>query len=204
MFGRPEAEGKRNAEGQSEEYFDNGKEALSAAERNPLAMRKEPFDDEKGILLKRIEDLERRVRDMDERMRQSENMIERLLSEKLTAPSQSAEAAAKEQETGLTLYLSAPTPDGVFADFDDKEHAGKSIYTLKSDNGQTGTFAVLNTVDAVSTALISLSQFIKPACKIESATSGVPSKILTVVEGEAAFNGEAWTVRRKAVIRLEK
>lgn len=204
MFGKNEPENEENIDDLQKESFDNLKGTLSTAETNPLATQNESFGDPKGALLKRIEDLEKTVKDLDERLKQSEQRVEQLLSGSQPTPSTPAEAPIEAPKSGQTLYLSAPTPDGVFTDFDDKEHTGKSIYKLQSDNGQTGTFAVLNTIDAVSTALISLSQFIKPACKIESTTGGVPSKILTIVEGEAAFNGEAWVVRRKAVIRLEK
>lgn len=203
MFGKSEAENNENAEELSEDSFNDTKGTLLAGKRNPFEAQKEPFDDLKGTLLKRIEDLERKVKDLDERLKQSDETIKQLLSVRLSAPSQLVETPSQEAKKSPVLYLSAPTPDGVFIDFDDKEHTGKSIYTLRSDNGQTGTFAVLNTVDAVSTAVISLSQFIKPACKIESSTGGVPSQILTTVEGEAFFNGEAWVVKRKATIRLE-
>jgi len=179
------------------------KEALSEGERASFETPNRLFGDAKEALLKRIEKLEEKTREQEERMTQLQAIVDELLSAYSSAPFAAAEAADTQGETERTLYLSAPSADGIFADFSDKEEAGKSIYRLVTTDGKTGTFAVLSTVDAISTALISLSQFIKPACKIENMAAAAPRKIVTTIEGKAVFNGETWAVSRKATVRLE-
>jgi len=111
---------------------------------------------------------------------------------------------ARQHDTARTIYLAAPNPDGTFADFSYNEQIGKSIYRLSTNDGTTGRIAVLDTKDATATAVISISQFIKPACKIANSVSGIPSRIITEQEGIATYDGQAWSISQKAVVRLEK
>lgn len=101
------------------------------------------------------------------------------------------------------LYLAAPTPDGTFSQASAMEQIGKSIYQLTTTDGQNGTFILLDTPDAIATAMISVSQFVKPACKISGNTAIQPRHIITEEEGAASREGTGWKITRKAVVRFE-
>ena len=101
------------------------------------------------------------------------------------------------------LYLAAPTPDGTFSQASAMEQIGKSIYQLTTADGQNGTFILLDTPDAIATAMISVSQFVKPACKISGNTAIQPRHIITEEEGAASREGTGWKITRKAVVRFE-
>ncbi len=101
------------------------------------------------------------------------------------------------------LYLEAPTPDGTFSQASAMEQIGKSIYQLTTTDGQNGTFILLDTPDAIATAMISVSQFVKPACKISGNTAIQPRHIITEEEGAASREGTGWKITRKAVVRFE-
>lgn len=101
------------------------------------------------------------------------------------------------------LFLAAPTPDGVFLQASETEQIGKSIYQLTTTDGQNGTFILLDTPDAIATAMISVSQFVKPACKVSGNTALQPRHIITEEEGAASREGTCWKITRKAVVRFE-
>ena len=101
------------------------------------------------------------------------------------------------------LYLAAPTPDGVFLQASETEQIGKSIYQLTTTDGQNGTFILLDTPDAIATAMISVSQFVKPACKVSGNTAIQPRHIITEEEGAASREGTGWKITRKAVVHFE-
>ncbi len=101
------------------------------------------------------------------------------------------------------LYLAAPSPDGTFSQASAMEQIGKSIYQLTTSDGQNGTFILLDTPDAIATAMISVSQFVKPACKISGNTAIQPRHIITEEEGAASREGTGWKITRKAVVRFE-
>ena len=101
------------------------------------------------------------------------------------------------------LYLAAPTSDGTFSQASAMEQIGKSIYQLTTTDGQNGTFILLDTPDAIATAMISVSQFVKPACKISGNTAIQPRHIITEEEGAASREGTGWKITRKAVVRFE-
>jgi len=103
----------------------------------------------------------------------------------------------------ILLYLPAPTPDGLFPQASEQEQVGKSIYQLTSMDGQNGSFILLDTPDAIATAMISVSTFVKPACKVIGPSSIQPRHIITEEEGTATREGTAWRVVRKAVVRFE-
>lgn len=124
------------------------------------------------------------------------------------AHSQSTDSAssthADEPKTG-EFFLSAPRPDGIFRQFSNEEQMGKSVYRLTTYDGRNGTFAVLTSKDATATALLSVSQILKPACRIASGgrtSATIPQSITTVKEGRATFDGTAWKVVEKAVIAM--
>lgn len=101
------------------------------------------------------------------------------------------------------LYLPSPTASGTFASSSTEEEIGKSIYLLHTDDGKQGTFEVLQTPDALATATISVSQFLKPVCRIVGNTHIMPEKIETIEEGEAQKEDEEWVVTKKAVVKFE-
>ena len=58
--------------------------------------------------------------------------------------------------TATVYYLPAPTPDGLFLQASEREQIGKSVYQLTTSDGQNGTFILLDTPDAIATAMISV------------------------------------------------
>ncbi|MCR5130170.1 MAG: hypothetical protein K6C10_01745 [Prevotella sp.] len=105
------------------------------------------------------------------------------------------------QET--LLYLPTPTQDGFFSQASEYEQVGKSVYQLTTMDGQNGSFILLDTPDAIATAMISVSTFVKPVCKVNGPTSVQPRHIITEEEGTATREGAGWRVVRKAVVRFE-
>lgn len=105
--------------------------------------------------------------------------------------------------TTVVYYLPAPTPDGLFLQASEREQIGKSVYQLTTSDGQNGTFILLDTPDAIATAMISVSTFVKPACKVSGNTYMQPRHIITEEEGTATREGSAWRIIRKAVARFE-
>ena len=105
--------------------------------------------------------------------------------------------------TDTVYYLPAPTPDGLFLQASEREQIGKSVYQLTTNDGQNGTFILLDTPDAIATAMISVSTFVKPVCKVSGNTYMRPRHIITEEEGTATREGAAWKVIRKAVVRFE-
>ena len=159
--------------------------------------------DEIRILSKRIKKLETEV-EMLKNLIQQEHLNETSVSEEQqeNPTKQDVEDTPKRMEQ-TTIYLSAPTPEGVFNDFAEEIQIGKSIYVLITDNNKSGSFSVIESKDAIATAIISTTQFLKPACKIVSSTNGIPNHIVTLEKGIATFDGEKWKVEQKAVIRLD-
>ncbi len=102
-----------------------------------------------------------------------------------------------------TIYLPAPTPDGLFLESSTTEQVGKSIYQLRTEDGANGQFIMLSSPDAIATAMISVSQFVKPACRIEGNSNRQPSSVFTLEEGVAQLEGSVWRVIRKARVVFE-
>lgn len=100
------------------------------------------------------------------------------------------------------LFLPAPTPSGSFTEWSEKEQIGKSIYELTTDGKGNGTFRLLPSADALATAMISVSQFVKPVCRIQGNTHRMPESIITVSPGEAQLKDGVWTVTKKAVVEF--
>ena len=121
----------------------------------------------------------------------------------LTEPVAKEPAVKAEPVRAQQLYLPAPTQDGLFQQASDYEQVGKSIYQLTTSDGLNGTFILLDTPDAIATAMISVSTFVKPACKVMGNTSVQPRHIITETEGTATREGSAWRVVQKAFVRFE-
>jgi hypothetical protein len=109
----------------------------------------------------------------------------------------------KDEPVVQTFYLSAPSHDGVFTDVSPTMKIGKSIYQMTVNDDETGTFVLINTPDAIATAMISVSQLIKPVCKVIGNIPSNPHSIITQEEGVVSKDGEVWKVTRKAVVKIE-
>jgi hypothetical protein len=113
-----------------------------------------------------------------------------------------AECAGKMPATSSTWFFSTPSPEGTFSDGATQETVGKSIYRLHTDDGVNGRFVMLSSPDAIATAMISVSQFVKPVCRIEGNTRRQPQHIETLEEGVAQLSGDVWKVVRKATVQF--
>ncbi|MBR5634923.1 MAG: hypothetical protein IKW78_07100 [Prevotella sp.] len=129
--------------------------------------------------------------------------IEMPLGKPIEMPLEEPQTAESFGERSEIFYLAAPNPDGTFSQASAVEQIGKSIYQLTTADGQNGTFILLDTPDAIATAMISVSQFVKPACKISGNTAIQPRHIITEEEGAASREGTGWKITRKAVVRFE-
>lgn len=102
-----------------------------------------------------------------------------------------------------TFFLPSPTSDGTFLSASPEEEIGKSIYLLTTEDGEHGTFELLQSSDAMATAAISVSQFLKPVCRINGDTHHMPDRIENVEKGEAQKKDGMWVVTKKAVISFQ-
>ena len=80
-------------------------------------------------------------------------------------------------------FLLHPLQMAFFSHASSVEQIGKSIYQLTTMDGVNGSFILLDTPDAIATAMISVSQFIKPVCKVGGNVSGYPRHIITEERG---------------------
>jgi TolA-binding protein len=113
-----------------------------------------------------------------------------------------SEAPASLAVAEQVLYLPAPSADGTFSDGSPKEEEGKSIYRLTTTDGEHGSFEMLTTSDAMATALISVSQFVKTVCRIEGNVHRMPQRVETLEPGTAKREGTVWRVVTKALVRF--
>lgn len=120
---------------------------------------------------------------------------------------QTANGKAMENHVGQNeiseFYLPAPTPDGVFEEASASKQVGKSIYLLKTKDQENGTFSILEDKDSIATAMISVSQFIKPVCRIEGDTHRYPQRVTTLEEGVVRKEGNSWHLVAKAKLLFE-
>lgn len=100
------------------------------------------------------------------------------------------------------FYLPSPTLSGTFQTVSSEEEIGKSIYLLHTEDSIHGTFSLLQSPDAMATAMISVSQFLKPVCRITGDTHHVPDRMETIEEGEAQMKDGVWTMTKKAVVEF--
>lgn len=95
-----------------------------------------------------------------------------------------------------------PVPvDGMFVNGTSDIEVGKSLYMLKTNDDQNATFQILNTPEAIAMALVSMSETVKPACKVLN-TVAAPVEILAEKLGTAEREGDGWRIINKAVVRL--
>lgn len=110
--------------------------------------------------------------------------------------------AEKKDKAPTTLYFSAPTPSGEFRNASATEQVGTSIYKLVTSDNVNGQFVMIDSKDAICTASISVSQFVKPVCKIVSAYKGMPQRVVNKEEGTAFLERGVWKVTKKAIIEF--
>lgn len=123
-------------------------------------------------------------------------------SEPQTANRKAVESLTAHNEIS-ELYLPAPSPDGVFEEASASKQVGKSIYLLKTKDLENGTFSILEDKDSIATAMISVSQFIKPVCRIEGDTHRYPQRVTTLEEGVVRKEGNSWHLVAKAKLLFE-
>jgi len=180
-----------------------GKKDQSTAVENANAAQQDE------MTAQRIAELERRIANLSEKIEDLGNRLSQL-EEKETQPAQTANATPEDSApvadvattTQRHLFLPAPSADGIFEFGASQEQIGKSIYSLSTDDLHTATFRVIDSRDAIATSMISVSQLLKPACKILGNTAMRPQHIVTEEEGKAVRDGNGWRVIQKAIIRF--
>lgn len=168
-----------------------------ANSQTEIENRLEQLSEQMTRLKMRVNKLEERVKELEERpMNEPETVSEPVKDD----------IQPEEQPSPTTIhqfYLAAPDASGCFTAYSTTEKIGQSIYLLTTQDGVQGSFILLDTPDAIATAMISVSQFIKPVCKVIGNSAVRPSHIITDEEGLATWDGASWKVIRKALIRLE-
>lgn len=106
----------------------------------------------------------------------------------------------KPRYTQSIMFFPVPV-DGTFVNGTEEIQPGKSLYMLRTTDGTNATFTILNTPEAIQTALISLSETVKPVCKILNTVSN-PLEIVTEGPGTAVREGDTWKMVTKSVVRL--
>lgn len=111
-----------------------------------------------------------------------------------------AASSIKPSQTKSIMFFPVPV-DGVFTNGTEDIEPGKSLYMLRTADGENATFTILNTPEAIGTALISLTEKVKPVCKIINTVSN-PLEIVTEGPGTAVREGDSWKMVTKSVVRL--
>ena len=160
---------------------------------------------ELAALKRQMAKIEARMADMDELVAKlsEQDTIASTKESLQVADSASDPASVAISPATQRFYLAAPTPDGCFADMSTVEQTGKSLYVLTVKDGMTGMYSMIANDEAMATAMISISQFVKSACKVIGDTHKPPRRIVTVEEGCVMREGDVWRITRKAVVRFE-
>lgn len=173
----------------------------------------EPYED-------RIQELERHLIQLNKRVESLEQQIEAHSSHtiEISTDKEMKETVAtqasivnsvptdiqteKKAPQHRILFMTAPNDEGVFTGSSETEQVGKSIYQLSTTDGVHGTFIMLDTPDAIATAMISVSQFVKTACKVQGNLSPYPQQIQTLEEGTAVLENDSWRITNKAIVKF--
>ena len=173
----------------------------------------EPYED-------RIQELERHLIQLNKRVESLEQQIEahsshpieistdKEMKETVAAQASIVNSAPTDIQTEgkapqhRILFMTAPNDEGVFTGSSETEQVGKSIYQLSTTDGVHGTFIMLDTPDAIATAMISVSQFVKTACKVQGNLSPYPQQIQTLEEGTAVLENDSWRITNKAIVKF--
>lgn len=173
----------------------------------------EPYED-------RIQELERHLIQLNKRVESLEQQIEALSSHPIEISTDKEMKETVAVQTSIVnsastdiqtegkapqhriLFMTAPNDEGVFTGSSETEQVGKSIYQLSTTDGVHGTFIMLDTPDAIATAMISVSQFVKTACKVQGNLSPYPQQIQTLEEGTAVLENDSWRITNKAIVKF--
>lgn len=173
----------------------------------------EPYED-------RIQELERHLIQLNKRVESLEQQIEALSSHPIEISTDKEMKETVAVQTSIVnsastdiqtegkapqhriLFMTAPNDEGVFTGSSETEQVGKSIYQLSTTDGVHGTFIMLDTPDAIATAMISVSQFVKTACKVLGNLSPYPQQIQTLEEGTAVLENDSWRITNKAIVKF--
>ena len=160
---------------------------------------------ELAALKRQMVKIEARMADMDELVAKlsEQDTIASTKESLQVADSASDPASVAISPATQRFYLAAPTPEGCFTDMSTVEQTGKSLYVLTVKDGMTGMYSMIANDEAMATAMISISQFVKSACKVIGDTHKPPRRIVTVEEGCVTREGDMWRITRKAVVRFE-
>ncbi|MGM9700296.1 MAG: hypothetical protein ACI3YX_02580 [Prevotella sp.] len=169
------------------------------------AERMEQLAGELAALKRQMAKMEARMADMDQLVAKM-SALDTIVSTRESL--QVADSAIEPASVAISpatqrFYLAAPTPDGCFTDISAVEQTGKSLYVLTVKDGMTGLYSMIANDEAMATAMISISQFVKSACKVIGDTHKPPRRIVTVEEGCVTREGDVWRITRKAVVRFE-
>lgn len=169
-----------------------------------------------NVLKDRVRTMQRRVEELENRIEALEEMMaakEEVANESAVSPTTVNMDAAPTQiampspeppkHQSVQLFLAAPSADGSFPSVSPREQIGKSIYIMTTLDGMNGTFSIIDSNDAIATAMISISQFLKPVCKVNGSTALYPHHIITDEEGTVSKEGGMWKVVRKAIVHFE-
>lgn len=181
-----------------------------------IQQRLEPYEERVARLEKHLAALRNQVRQLTAELQQmQEQQEQKSMSGRDTADSLEPQTCVELQRAkpcrkgtsspsaSRVCYLPAPSSDGCFNGASPAEQIGKSIYRLTTADGVNGTFVMLDSPDAIATAMISVSQFVKPVCKVVGSASVYPRVIQTVDEGSAVFENGMWRVVNKAVVKFD-
>lgn len=117
-------------------------------------------------------------------------------------PETDEDPAAQTNRPKSSAVMFYPVPvDGVFVNGSNEIEVGKSLYMMKTSDDKNATFQILNTPEAIASALVSMNETVKPACKILN-TVAAPVEILAEKLGTAEREGDGWRITNKAVVRL--
>ena len=152
-------------------------------------------------LADKVGGIEQRCAQLEKRLEEAERQADS--HENLAQTSSVCEAPTTEHKRRMSFYLPPPFTDGVFREVFDHDVHGKTVYQLTTTDGIHGSYIVNDTADAVAMALISVSQMLRPACKVESSKTAQPTSIVTLEEGEAVKVEDGWKIISKAVVRIE-
>lgn len=160
-------------------------------------------------LQKRVDEMENRIETLEKMLAEKDKEVEEepvvtptaINIEPVSQPTTPIQEPVKPQSS--QFYLAAPSADGSFPSVSPREQIGKSIYVLTTDDGVNGTFSIIDSNDAIATAMISISQFLKPVCKVNGSTAQYPYHIITDEVGTASKEGGLWKVVRKAIVHFE-
>ena len=117
-----------------------------------------------------------------------------------TTPVVEEQPAVVRPKFSAVMFYPVPV-DGMFVNGTSDIEVGKSLYMLKTNDDQNATFQILNTPEAIAMALVSMSETVKPACKVLN-TVAAPVEILAEKLGTAEREGDGWRIINKAVVRL--